>query len=102
MRPAQAPMTMTTSPTRMRMTRQRVLDMRNVLAFLTLGTVLATTPVLAQKTAKPGDGKPNAQEKHEAEAGKPDPEAAVASAVEDAQPKHGSVTTAGGRKIEYT
>jgi carboxypeptidase C (cathepsin A) len=79
--------------------------MRYVLTLLALTTVLATAPIVAQsaeKGANHGDDKPNAEEKHDGDAAKPDPEAAVASAVEEAQSKHGSVTTASGRKIEYT
>src|SRR3569833_1546786 len=78
--------------------------MRYILTLFALATVLAT-PIVAQsaeKGAHRGDEKPNAEEKHDGDAAKPDPEAAVASAVEEAQSKHGSVTTASGRKIEYT
>jgi hypothetical protein len=77
--------------------------MQYVLRLFALATVLATTPFVALsagKGAHHGGDEPDAQEKHDADAAKPDPEAAVASAVEEAQSKHGSVTTASGRKIE--
>jgi carboxypeptidase C (cathepsin A) len=79
--------------------------MRHALSLLALAAVLATTTVAAQRAdraARHGEDKPGTEAKHDTDAAAPDPEAAVASATEDAQPKHGSVATASGRRIEYT
>jgi carboxypeptidase C (cathepsin A) len=80
--------------------------MRHALTFFALAAVLAVTPLFAQhadRAAHHEEDKQGSEEaKHDGDKAKPDPEAAVASAVEDAQPKHGTVTTASGRKIEYT
>jgi carboxypeptidase C (cathepsin A) len=70
--------------------------MRRSLLLLTLSTALAM-PVAAQKERHHDEPKADAKPA----ADMADPDAAVASATEDAQPRHGSVTTASGRKIDY-
>jgi hypothetical protein len=79
--------------------------MRRVPSLLVLAAVLVTTPVVAQRTdraSRHGEDKPTTEAKHDSDTAAPDPEAAVASAVEEAQPKQGSVATTNGRRIEYT
>lgn len=73
--------------------------MRHALKLLALTAVLATSPALAQHSRHDEDAGAAAQ--HQG-ATATDSGAAVASAVEEAQPRPGSVVTASGRRIDYT
>jgi len=80
--------------------------MRHSLLMISLAGILAAVPAWSQTASPTRSDEPKAETRRakpvdEAKA-KKDPEAAVASAIEDAQPRHGSVTTAKGVRIDYT
>jgi carboxypeptidase C (cathepsin A) len=78
--------------------------MRHASSCLALAALLLAVAPLAAQKAEHGASRHDDSHAETAkdEATTPDPDAAVGSAVEDAQPKHGSVTTANGRTIAYT
>jgi carboxypeptidase C (cathepsin A) len=78
--------------------------MRQALSLLAIAAALMATPLAAQAQERGASRHADTTGPKAGgdEATSPEPGAAVGSATEDAQPRHGSVTTASGRTIAYT